>query len=102
MKLQFWSTFRELLMLHKDVKGIPLKNRFSRNLVNCYVSEWFESNFGLPQRSILSPVLFLVFAGDLSAEPANSDLKLPNCFSKHPPNEFKYADNYNYGEATTT
>ena len=72
-----------------------LTNRFSRNLVNGYVSEWFESNYGLPQGSILSPVLFLVFTGDLSAGPAKFNLQLPNCPSKHPPNESKYADDYN-------
>ena len=72
-----------------------LTNRFSRNLVNGYVSEWFESNYGLPQGSILSPVLFLVFTGDLSADPAKFNLQLPNCPSKHPPNESKYADDYN-------
>ena len=72
-----------------------LTNIFSRNLVNGYVSEWLESNYGLPQRSILSPVLCLVFTGDLSADPAKSNLQLPNCPSKHPPNESKYVDNYN-------
>ena len=72
-----------------------LINRFSRNLVNGYVSEWFESNYGLPQGSILSPVLFLVVTGDLSADPAKSNVQLPNYPSKHLPNESKYADNYN-------
>ena len=72
-----------------------LTNRFSRNLVNGYVSEWLESNHGFPQGSILSPVLFLVFTGDLSADPAKSNLQFPDCHSKHPPNESKYADDYN-------
>ena len=44
--------------------------------------------------SILNPVIFLVFIGDLSADPAKSDLQLPNCSSKHPHNESKYADDY--------
>ena len=30
-----------------------LTNRFSRNLVKGYVSEWFESNYGLPQGALL-------------------------------------------------
>ena len=84
------------------VKGMLLRildrfltNRFSRNLVNGYVSEWFESNNGLSQGSILSPVLFLVFTGDLSADPAKSNLQFPNCPSKHQPNESKYVDGYN-------
>ena len=51
--------------------------------------KWSESDFGLPQGSIHSPALFLVFVGDL----AKSNLQLPNCPSKHLPNESKYADN---------
>ena len=86
------------------VKGILLTildsfltNRFSRKLVNGYISEWFESDIGLPRGSILSPVLlvFLVFSDDLLADPAKSNLQLPNCPSKHPPNKSKYADDYN-------
>ena len=69
-----------------------LRNRFSGNLVNGYISEWSESNYGLPQGYILSPVLFLVSTGDLSADPTKSNLQLPNFPSKHPPNESKYAD----------
>ena len=71
-----------------------LTNKFSRNLVNGYISEWFESNCGLCQGSILSPVLFLVFTGNFSADPATSNLQLPNCPSKHPPNESKYVEDY--------
>ena len=71
-----------------------LANRFSRNLVNGYISKWFKSDCRLPQGSILSPVLFLDFTSDHSADPATSNLQLPNCHSKHPPNESKYVDNY--------
>ena len=70
-------------------------NRFSRNLVNGYFSEWLESDFGLPQVSIHSSVLFLPFTGNLCADPANLNLQLANYPSKHPPNESKYADGYN-------
>ena len=77
------------------ILDIFLTHRFFRNLVNGYVSEWFKSSYGLPHGSILSPVLFLIFTGDLSADPAKSNLQLPNCPSKHPPNESKYADDYN-------
>ena len=72
-----------------------LINRFSRNLVNGYFNEWLESDVGLPQGSILSSVLFLPFIGNLSADPANLNLQLPNYPSKHLPNESKYADDYN-------
>ena len=37
-----------------------LTNRFSRNLVNGYASKGFESNYRLPQGSILSPVLLIL------------------------------------------
>ena len=85
-------TFKSMLLTIPDSFLI---SRFCRNLVNGYTSEWLESDFELPQGSILSPVLFLVFTGDLSADPAKSNLKLPNCPSKYPPNESKYADDYN-------
>ena len=39
-----------------------LTNRFSRNLVNGYASKWFESNYRLPQGSILSPVLLILLS----------------------------------------
>ena len=35
----------------QTILGSFLINRFSRNLVNCYVSEWFENNSRLPQGS---------------------------------------------------
>ena len=76
-----------------------LTNGLSRNLLNGYVSEWFESNFELPQESIFSPALFLVLTDDLAADPAKSNLQLPKLPSKHPPNESKYAT---YGEAAAT
>ena len=85
-------TFKSMLLTIPDSFLI---SRFCRNLVNGYTSEWLESDFELPQGSILSPVLFLVFTGDLSADPAKSNLKLPNCPSKYPRNESKYADDYN-------
>ena len=77
-----------------------LTNRFPRNLENGYVSEWFESNYRLPQGSILSPLLFLVFTSDLSGDPVKSSLQLPNCPSKDPPNESKYVDDYNLWQSS--
>ena len=59
LKGAFDATWRKGLIykLYKTgIKGMFLTildsfltNRFSRNLVNGYISEWFESNFGLPQ-----------------------------------------------------
>ena len=45
-------------------------------------------------------ILFQVFSGDLSADPAKSILQLPNCPSKHPPNESNLAMT-TYGKAVT-
>ena len=59
------GAFDATLMMEKrfDLAGIKsmlltildslLTNRFSRNLVKGYVSEWFESNYGLPQGALL-------------------------------------------------
>ena len=101
----FHATWRKGLIYKNYKAGVKgmlltifdrfLTYRFSRNPVNAYVSEWFESNVGLPHGSILSPVLFLVFTDDFSADPSKSNFQLPNCLSKHPPNKSKYADEYN-------
>lgn len=60
------------------VKGILLTirdsfftKRFPRNLVNCFISEWFEIDVGISQDSTLKSVLFLVFSADLSADRAS-------------------------------
>ena len=89
MEKIFMETLRKLLMLHggqgliykfykAGVKGILLTihdsfltKRFPRNLVNCFISEWFEIDVGISQDCILKSVLFLVFSGDLSADHAS-------------------------------
>ena len=50
--------------------------------------------------SILNPVLFLVFTGDLPADPAKSNLQLPNPLFKYPLNESKNAGNYNLWQSS--
>ena len=50
-----------------------LENRKAQNLVNNFTSDWFYTTKGLSQGSIISPILFLIFKGDLSADPRASN-----------------------------
>ena len=50
-----------------------LENRKARNLVNNFTSDWFYTTKGLLRGSIISPILFLIFTGDLSADPRASN-----------------------------
>ena len=43
-----------------------LSGRFARSMANSDVSRWIESILGLPQGSILSPILFIFFILDLT------------------------------------
>ena len=43
-----------------------LTNRFARSFANGDVSDWIETLLGLPQGSILSPILFIFFIMDLT------------------------------------
>ena len=62
----------------------------SRNTVNVYVSEWFPTAIiGLLQGLIPSPILFLVYAGDLAADPKKSP------FYDNPFSPFSEATNKN-------
>ena len=37
-----------------------ISDRYSTNLMNSHTSDWFQTTLGVPQGSILSPLIFLV------------------------------------------
>ena len=97
-------------LYHSKIKGglLILLNNFltdkmSRNYVNGDISEQFPTTIGLPQGSIPSPILFLVYTGGLSADPRKACL-YDNSFSLTsettnkndvtPLNESKFADGH--------
>ena len=98
-------------LYHSGIKGnllILLNNfltdRLSRNNVNGYVSKWFPTTIGLPQGSILSPILFLVYTGYLLTDQKKSCPFYDNSFSLNSEtadkddvttlNKSKFADDY--------
>ena len=84
--------------------GSFLEDRYSRNMVNSHTSEWFETKIGVPQGSILSPLIFIIYTADLTTnDPDQADLATiepnqPNepYQSNEEPNESKYADDLNF------
>ena len=45
-----------------------LTGRVCRNFVNSYQGQWLETQLGVPQGSLLSPLIFLVHTSDLTLE----------------------------------
>ena len=62
--------------------------------MNSHTSDWFLTERGVPQGSILSALLFLVFTADLTME--DLILNQPNVSSQLSPRESKYADDVEF------
>ena len=71
------------------LKGIDsyLSNRLQQVMVNGCSSQWLYTNSGVPQRSILGPLFFLVYINDLVVNLAcdvhlfADDTSLLDCFN---------------------
>ena len=119
LKGAFDATWRKGLMYKIYDNGITgnlfliinsyLENRRARNLVNNFTSDWFYTTKGLPQGSIICPILLILFTGDLSADPRANNSIIDRLISQSStgnnsntfdvksakPQESKFADDYN-------
>ena len=94
----FYSVWRKVALYKLDQAGINsnllavfssfFTGRSFRNLVNSYTSEQNFSYTGVPQGSLLSPLIFLIFTADMTTEQV---VQL-----EATPQESKYVDDFNF------
>ena len=94
----FYSVRRKGALYKLDQAGINsnllavfssfFTGRSFRNLVNSYTSEQNFSYTGVPQGSLLSPLIFLIFTADMTTEQV---VQL-----EATPQESKYVDDFNF------
>ena len=65
-----------------------MRNHQKKTLLDTNVDEWSTSETGVPQRSILSQLIFLVYTAGMTAEEKNK--------SGNESNESKYVDDFNF------
>ena len=81
----FDSVWREGLLVklaHVGVKGklwtwinTFLSHREARCVFNKFIGNWFQTGIGLPQGSVISPILFNVFIKDIFSQTKSNKIK---------------------------